>query len=545
MYKNQPLMRVRHLACARAARRQQFVAFYLAVVLALCASAYTAHAQSSRTGARQKLPAPDKVVGDYLKAVGGKKRLVQIKDADYEWLVVVKDQPMGGAHTQIKAPSSVRMDLIFGNGEINSGANASSAWMRGLDGVSRTLTDAEANTARLQAMLDGSRLVDYKKQNVLARTVMLDQTGASEPAYVVEFSLRNGARLRYWFGASSKLILKIADEARKTYARFTDYRLEDGVLEPHRVERELGDTGALTFLLKNVRYNTGIASTRFDPPSAETVNIAELLREVDRNQEIIDERVSEYSFREKSTQREINGRGEVTKETVNVYEVYPVAGGAMVRKLISENGVPLTAERAAKEEKRVLEALEKAERERVKETEKRERERAKNGGQAKKKEDDDPGISDFLRASELVSPRRERLRDREVIVFDFRPKAGYKPRNDIESIVLKLTGIIWIDPVDKQVMRLEAKLTDSYKMGGGLLASIRPGTAFVFEQKRMSDGVWLPSMAQINVSAKVLIFKGIEINVREEFSDYKRFNGDVEGYKLGTPATNTPAPREQ
>lgn len=546
MSNNQPFLLVLHLACARVARHHRLVAFYLALVLVFGASAGYTQAQSE-TGARQKLPSPEKIVSDYLKAVGGKKRLVQIKDADYEWLVQVKDQPVGRARVQVKAPSSVRTDLIFSNGEINAGANASSAWMRGLDGVSRTLTDAEANAAKLQAVLDGSRLVDYKKQNVLARTVTLDQTSGGEPAYVVEFSLRNGARLRYWFSTSSKMILKIADGARQTSVSFSDYRAENGVLEPHRVERELGDTGALTLLLRSARYNTGLANAVFDPPSAESFNVAELLREVDRNQEIIDERVSEYSFREKSTQREINGRGEVTKETVNVYEVYPVPGGAMVRKLISENGVPLTAERAAKEEKRVIEALQKAERERAKDAEQRERERARgNEAKKKKEEDDDPGISDFLRASELVSPRRERLRDREVIVFDFRPKPGYKARNDIESIVLKLTGIVWIDPVDKQVMRLEARLTDSYKVGGGLLASIRPGTAFVFEQKRMPDGVWLPSLAQVNVSAKILIFKGVEINVLEEFSDYKRFDSGVEGYKLGAPSTNptptTPKP---
>ena len=46
----------------------------------------------------------------------------------------------------------------------------------------------------------------------------------SEPAYVVEFSLRSGARLRYWFSSTTKLLIKIEDDARQTTTRFADYR---------------------------------------------------------------------------------------------------------------------------------------------------------------------------------------------------------------------------------------------------------------------------------------------------------------------------------
>jgi hypothetical protein len=477
------------------------------------------------TLAAQKLPQPEKVVSNYLKAIGGKKRVAAIRDARFEWSVMLKEQSLGRAVMEVRAPASTRWDLIFQNGEIQEGANSSSAWMRGLDGRLRTLTDAEAHAAKLLALLEASRLMDYKKQNVLARTLNLDETG-TEPAYVLEFSMRNGARLRCWFGARTHLLLKVRDEARAVTLRFADYRLEGDVLQPHRIDRELGGTGTLTLNLQSVRYNTGLASHRFDPPASEALDINALLKEVDKNQEQIDERVGDYTFLEKSTERQINGKGEVTKETTRVYEVYPVPGARFVRKLISENGAQLVGERAAKEEKRVVEELEKAERNRQKAAEKRER--GKN-----KKEDNDPGISDFLRAAELVSPRRERLRERETIVFDFRPRAGYKPKNDMESIAQKLTGIIWIDPDEKQVVRLEARLTDSYKVGGGLLASIRPGTAFAFEQRRMEDGVWLPVFTQVNVSAKILIFKGMEINVTQEFSNYKRFKSNVEDYRLG------------
>ena len=212
-----------------------------------------------------------------------------------------------------------------------------------------------------------------------------------------------------------------------------------------------------------------------------------------------------------------------------------------MRKLISENGVMLSTDKASKEERRVTEELEKAQRERASSIEKRRRDKLK--GKRDKSDDDDLGVADFLRVVELVSPRREKLRERDAIVFDFRPRTDYKTKNRVESIVSKLAGVMWIDPVDKQVIRLEARFIDGYKMGGGLLASVSPGTALVFEQKRMDDGVWLPVFTQANISARVLLFKSINMNVVQEFSNYQRFNSNVDDYKLTSPdEKNSPSP---
>ncbi|PYS85637.1 MAG: hypothetical protein DMF67_00070 [Acidobacteria bacterium] len=51
----------------------------LAPCLLLVALPALARAQASR------LPTPDKIVADYIKAVGGRKRLAALRDATYEW----------------------------------------------------------------------------------------------------------------------------------------------------------------------------------------------------------------------------------------------------------------------------------------------------------------------------------------------------------------------------------------------------------------------------------------------------------------------------
>ena len=227
-----------------------------------------------------------------------------------------------------------------------------------------------------------------------------------------------------------------------------------------------------------------------------------------------------------------------------MFEVFPLPNREPIMKLISENGVPLSGDRAAKEDKRVQEEFLKAERDKDKDAQKaterraaREREKA---AQSKKDEDEDVEISQFFRHCEFVSPRRERFQDRETIVFDFRVQPGFKPSTRQESLISKLVGVVWIDPVDKQVIRLEARLAEGFKMAGGLLLSLRPGAALVMEQMRMNEGIWMPRFVQINLSVKVLLFGGGDINQTIEWSDYKHFSADVDSYKLGVPKIEEP-----
>jgi hypothetical protein len=517
---------------------------YALLLLVVCASA-SAHAQSS------KLPSPERVVGDYVKAVGGGKRLATLRDATYEWSVERAGADAGTARTHLKTTGAQRSDLLLTEGEIDSAANARTAWARTPDGRLRTLTDSEAFSARLRATLEGAWFVDYKKQKVLARTVARDELGG-ETAYLVEFSTRAGARLRYWFGATSKVPLGMFDEARRTRVRFSDWRARAGsplLTEPHRVEIERGDEPTLTLRLSTSSYNTGLADSFFDPPTDSTLDIPALLRDLSKNQDEDDKRINDYTFTQKVTEREVDDKGQVKKEKVSVFEIFPVADYGWVEKLVVENGVPLSPERMAKEEKRVAEELEKAEREAPKLKQKREQKRAerrakrraksgdksKAGGEAGDEDDDDVEISTFLRACEFFSPRREHFRERDVIVFDFRPRAGFKPSNTGETIVSKLSGVIWIDPAEREVMRLEARLVDSFKMGGGLVASIKPGSAFVFERTRLPDGVWMPVFSQVNASARIFLFAGMTVNETREFSDYKRFSTKSGDDKLDTP----------
>src|SRR5437867_8035638 len=152
----------------------------LVVVFCLLGSSFSSFGQKP-SPLPKKLPSAEKIVDNYLKAIGGKKRIGAIKDATYEWVIQLKDQSIGTARTKRKPPSSERWELLFGNGVIVSATNSTSAWEIGLDNQMHTLTGPESSAAKVHALLDSSRLVNYKKLSVLARVVSLGDL-ASEPA---------------------------------------------------------------------------------------------------------------------------------------------------------------------------------------------------------------------------------------------------------------------------------------------------------------------------------------------------------------------------
>ncbi len=185
------------------------------LLLALACAPALARQPVAGAKSRQKLPSAAKVVADFVKAVGGKKRLAANRDATYEWVAAGASGEAGTATTHLRAPSSFHFEARWGGRDFGEGVTPRAAWARGPDGIVRTLTDAAAKSARMRAALDAGRLADYKKQNLAAVTVGAEEM-AGEGAYPVEFRSREGARSRYLFSAATKLLIAKQDETGRT-----------------------------------------------------------------------------------------------------------------------------------------------------------------------------------------------------------------------------------------------------------------------------------------------------------------------------------------
>ena len=497
------------------------------VACALFVLSWVGTSARGQSAARPKLPSADKIVNDYVKAIGGKKRLAGLRDAVYEWTVEEDGRATGRATTRMKAPGSSFVEIKLDRVVYAVGATPRSVWARDGAGAAETLTDQKARAARLQARLDATRLADYKRQNLLALSVGADEV-AGERAYVVEFRSRDAARLRYLFGAQSKLLLRTTDETRGLQVDYADYRAEAGVLEPHRVTIRWTDMGPFVLKLQSARYNQGLADALFDAPHAEALDVAQLVKEVLEREPVANVKYEDYTYSVKETERELNDRGETKKETVRVWDVFLAPNGNGIGKLTSVNGAPLAADRAAKEEKRVADFLTANEKSVPK---------PQRGGGGFRIRLGDYGfdLADLLRASEFVAPRRERFQGRDSVVFDYRPRADFRAKSKNDEILSKLNGIIWIDATDKVVTRIEARLAGDFKIGGGLLMAIKPGAGFVFERQRLPDGFWVPRLFLWNANGKGFLVLSKSVYETTEWYNFKRFKTEAGDATLDAP----------
>lgn len=296
-----------------------------------------------------------------------------------------------------------------------------------------------------------------------------------------------------------------------------------------------------------------------DVQSAESSEVSALLLEVARNERALGARRLEYTWTVKVTDRELDRGGGVKKQSVNVYEVYPVRG-QFARKLVSEDGVPVSQERAEKELKRTAERLEKA----AREEQKRAEGKAPPPPPPTPAEAQNPGgfpsfgfstgqrqgsgfgsneisfaVWRFFRHGEFTNLRRQQLRGRDSLVLDFRPRADFRPADEVQKPYARLAGRLWIDAAERTVARLEAWPYDPRHPS----AAPSPPPVVVFEHERVAEGVWLERFVHIKTYGHKAIFNGIELDTAKEAADFQRFSTGSGDDKLNPPKdTNPPQP---
>lgn len=484
---------------------------------------------------------PGRILKQSIKALGGEKSIRKINSWQARGRITDIESGEGGAYNaSAMKPDLYNLEFDIRGLEFGFGYNGKSGWQRDSRDGLRTLTgdlsrDFQAEAAwRNHRWLNASR---EKTKVVFERRAEINGKAAN----VLAFTTSRNVRTLVYFDAASGLPLREeipAGQAVKIFD-YADYKPVNGIMEPHSITLET-EGQKLRIRIDQIIHNPAIAIETFEFPRLSTEplpNIAELLQQVKANEDEVDRVLEQYTFSEAITRRKIDSKGVVTEKESEEFELTFYKGNR-IRRLISKNGKPLSASDEADETRKIEKRIRDIEKKEAEKERKAAREREvaqQTTGNPDPERGQRISIADVLRASKLVNPRRERFRGREVIVFDFEPLPGYKPQKDYEKFFGKTAGAIWVDAADRQVARVEARLIDSYKVAGGLLASLKQGATFVLEQARVNDEIWLPTRADINLNVRVLLVKGISVNQTISYGDYKRFNVDAEKEKLKSP----------
>ncbi len=478
---------------------------------------------------------PSAILKQAEKAHGGKKNLAKIDSYIKRGLITrIKDGAEGEIKIQATKPVFYHTFIRIEGFENESGFNGKSGWIRDSREGLQTLVGDESNDFQTEAVFRNNLWLDYKKQkSKIVSGGKLNLNGKSVNVLIVTSS--DGVPMKLFFDAATNLLIR--EESRFGAATkifdYSDYRTINGVKEAFHIRENLGNDEIYEIAFDQIEHNTSVASTTFDFPnlSGEPLpDIPALLNDLQANQERVENTLDNYSYTQKTTERELDKSG-ILKEKASETVQLSFYKGYRIRRTIEKNGKSLNEKQQQDEDREVGKRVEEIEK-KIKKEEDRVAKQAANGTP------DEDGrrisIAELLRASKLLNPRRERLKERDVIVFDFEPNPNfdYKNAKSILKFFGKTAGVMWVDADKKQVVRIEAVLADSFKIGGGLLFKIKEGSSFEQQNELINEEIWLPSQTNINLSAKALLLKGINFNVLVKSSNYRKFATEVKDAKV-------------
>jgi hypothetical protein len=337
-----------------------------------------------------------------------------------------------------------------------------------------------------------------------------------------------GARSKFYFDSTSHMLLKQEEPDGAGYIAYSDYRPVKGVPEPFHLVLHRGSQ-TLDVVFTEIQPNPSFDLHIFDYPgtaATEKPDMAKLFEDLNKHQSDLRKLRRTYSCTLDEVSEDVDGKGKVTKTTTETYYVFYL-GNRRFRKHIATNGQPLGDPEMKKEDERIAKEQKQWE-ERRKQAQARREAAAAKGGQSSppQNQGDADMVRDILKVMQFSSFRREPFRGREVLVFDFSPNPDYKPRGLGETLVSKLVGTMWIDESDHQVARVQARSAGSFKVAGGLVASLDSGSSLLVEQEKVNGEIWLPVLEEVHLSAHLLLFKSEKANETDRYSDYKKFTAD-------------------
>jgi len=185
---------------------------------------------------------PEKIVDQYIKAVGGSKAISKIRTLAIEGTFTTPDGKTGTYTLDTRIPNRYYSELVVADQNVIEAYNGKSAWHQTQSGEVATLLGDEGAQLEAAGQYYNSHLVNAKKNKLgVGFAATLNVRG--KDAYDLELTTPTGVKRHVFFDPNSHLIAKevAVIGGVEQGVLYDDYRSVSGVKFPYKIELHRGN----------------------------------------------------------------------------------------------------------------------------------------------------------------------------------------------------------------------------------------------------------------------------------------------------------------
>ena len=115
----------------------------------------------------------------------------------------------------------------------------------------------------------------------------------------------------------------------------------------------------------------------------------------------------------------------------------------------------------------------------------------------------------------------------ELARLKYRPNPSYSPPSRLEQVLTGMEGYLLIDKVARRIARIDGTLFKDVTFGWGIFGRLDKGGSFRVQQGDSGEGNWVITQMTLKMAGKILLFKSLNLNSDEVFSDFRRLPEDL------------------
>jgi len=126
----------------------------------------------------------------------------------------------------------------------------------------------------------------------------------------------------------------------------------------------------------------------------------------------------------------------------------------------------------------------------------------------------------------------------EIVKLKFTPNPAYSPPSRVEQVLEGMQGYVLVDATAHRIAKINGTLFRDVSFGWGIIGHLDKGGHFCVQQADVGDGTWDITAMNLQMTGKILMFKGISMIYDEKFSDFQSVPSDLTFAQGVTMLTN-------